>query len=216
MHTLRAFLLTRHWRDASEGLELSLWAASEHGPVRVVLAREEAVCFVEREAMPGNEAPADMPCRRRALELATLEGAPVDALYFRRQRDLVSARDLLRGRGVATCEADLKPTDRFLMERFVTAGFAARGKVMQRSGYLEMHNPAIRRDDYRRALRWEAGARLSVENTPDGVLLKAVPHFVETRPEDVFGRLAHEGAPKSLADMAAGVLAEARRRHAGA
>ena len=68
----------------------------------------------------------------------------------------------------------------------------------------------------RRALRWEAGVRLTVENTPEGVLLKAVPHFVETRPEDVFGRLAREGAPKSLADMEAGVLAEARRRHAGA
>ena len=68
----------------------------------------------------------------------------------------------------------------------------------------------------RRALRWEAGVRLTVENTPEGVLLKAVPHFVETRAEDVFGSLAHEGAPKSLADMEAGVLAEARRRHAGA
>ena len=67
----------------------------------------------------------------------------------------------------------------------------------------------------RRALRWEAGMRLVVENTPEGVLLKALPAFVETRPEDVFGSLAYEGAPKSLAAMEAGVLAEARRRHAG-
>ena len=68
----------------------------------------------------------------------------------------------------------------------------------------------------RRALRWEAGMRLVVENTSEGVLLKALPAFAETCPEDVFGRLAYEGAPKSLADMEAGVLAEARRRHAGA
>ena len=67
----------------------------------------------------------------------------------------------------------------------------------------------------RRALRWEAGMRLVVENTPEGVLLKALPAFTETRPEDVFGRLACEDAPKSLADMEAGVLAEAKRRHAG-
>ena len=154
MHTLRAFLLTRQWRDTSDGLELSLWAASERGPLRVVLDGEEAVCFVEREAMPGNDAIVGLRCRRRALDLATLEGAPVDALYFRRQRDLVEARDLLRGRGVATCESDLKPADRFLMERFVTAGFAARGEVVQRAGHLEMRNPAIRRDDYRKALRW--------------------------------------------------------------
>ena len=67
----------------------------------------------------------------------------------------------------------------------------------------------------RRALRWEAGMRLVVENTPEGVLLKPLPAFAETRSEDVFGRLACDGAPKSLADMEAGVLAEAKRRHAG-
>lgn len=68
----------------------------------------------------------------------------------------------------------------------------------------------------RQALHWEAGTRLVVENTPDGVLLKPAPVFAETRPEEVFGRLARDGAPKSLAEMEAGVLAEAQRRHAGA
>lgn len=67
----------------------------------------------------------------------------------------------------------------------------------------------------RRALRWEAGMRLTVESTADGVLLKPLPAFPETRPEDVYGRFASSGAPKSLAEMEAGVLAEARRRHAG-
>ena len=66
----------------------------------------------------------------------------------------------------------------------------------------------------RRALRWTAGTRLVVENAPDGVLLKPAPVFVETRPEEAFGRLARGAAPKSLAEMEAGVLAEAKRRHA--
>ena len=67
----------------------------------------------------------------------------------------------------------------------------------------------------RRALRWEAGTRLVVESRPEGVLLRPEAAFAETRPEDVFGCLAYDGPPKSLADMQAGVLAEARRRHAG-
>ena len=67
----------------------------------------------------------------------------------------------------------------------------------------------------RQALRWEAGTRLVVENTPDGVLLKPAPSFAETRHEDVFGCLAYKGAAKSLAAMEAGVLAEAKRHHAG-
>ena len=67
----------------------------------------------------------------------------------------------------------------------------------------------------RQTLRWEAGTRLVVENTPEGVLLKPAPVFAETRGEDVFGCLACDGAPKTLEEMEAGVLAEARRRHAG-
>ena len=177
MQTLRAFLLTRHWRDTPGGLELSFWAASEYGPLRIVLDREEAVCFVERQTAAGEDVLADAPCRRRALDLATLEGTPVDAFYFRRQRDLVAARDLLRARGVAAYESDLKPADRFLMERFVTAGLAARGEVVSRAGHVEMRNPAIRRDSYRGALRWVS---LDIETAGlDGALYSVALHSPE-------------------------------------
>jgi AbrB family looped-hinge helix DNA binding protein len=60
---------------------------------------------------------------------------------------------------------------------------------------------------------WEAGTRLQVEETPEGVLLKRAPAFAATRPEEVFGLLPHRDAPRSLAEMDAAVLAEARRRH---
>ncbi|WP_323715937.1 AbrB/MazE/SpoVT family DNA-binding domain-containing protein [Paracoccus aminovorans] len=60
---------------------------------------------------------------------------------------------------------------------------------------------------------WDAGTRLIVEETPEGVLLKPVRIFPPTRPEDVFGMLPFAGEPKSLEDMEAGVLAEARHRH---
>ena len=62
---------------------------------------------------------------------------------------------------------------------------------------------------------WGAGTRLTVEETEDGVLLKPAPAFAETRPEDVFGALPYKGTPKTIEEMDAGVLAEAKRRHAG-
>jgi AbrB family looped-hinge helix DNA binding protein len=64
----------------------------------------------------------------------------------------------------------------------------------------------------RQQKRWEAGTRLTVENTKEGVLLKAAPLFAATEPGDVFGSLRHRGKPKSLEDMNAAVAAEARRR----
>ena len=68
---------------------------------------------------------------------------------------------------------------------------------------------AIRRDR-----NWNAGTRLVVEDTADGVLLRRAAVFAQTLPEDVFGSLAYAGPAKSLGDMDAGVAAEARRRHA--
>ena len=61
---------------------------------------------------------------------------------------------------------------------------------------------------------WPAGTELVVEDTPEGVLLKAKPAFAPTRPKDVFGSLPYKGPAKSIADMEAGIASEAKRRHA--
>ena len=66
----------------------------------------------------------------------------------------------------------------------------------------------------RQQRRWEPGTRLVVEDTPEGVLLKAAPLFAPTRPEDVYGPLPPPRAPKSLKELEASIVAEARRRHA--
>lgn len=64
-------------------------------------------------------------------------------------------------------------------------------------------------------LHWDAGTRLIVEETADGVLLKpATTVFAPTRPEDVFACLLHKGPAKTIDQMNAGVEAEAKRRHA--
>ena len=62
--------------------------------------------------------------------------------------------------------------------------------------------------------QWRAGTELVVEDTPQGVLLKAKPAFARTRPQDVFGCLSHRGPAKSIAEMDAGIAVEAKRRHA--
>jgi AbrB family looped-hinge helix DNA binding protein len=66
----------------------------------------------------------------------------------------------------------------------------------------------------RRSRNWNAGTRLIVEETPDGVLLKSAPLFPATTPEQVFGCLRCRGEPKMLEDMREGIRAEVHRRHA--
>ena len=66
----------------------------------------------------------------------------------------------------------------------------------------------------RQRRNWAAGTRLVVEDTAEGVLLKAVPVFAPTRPEDVAGMLAYRGPPKTLEEMDAAITAEVKRRRA--
>jgi AbrB family looped-hinge helix DNA binding protein len=62
--------------------------------------------------------------------------------------------------------------------------------------------------------RWEAGTELVVEDTAEGVLLKAKPVFPRTRPKDVFGSAPYTGPPRSIEEMNAAIAAEVKRRHA--
>lgn len=66
----------------------------------------------------------------------------------------------------------------------------------------------------RKRRRWDTGTRLVVEETADGVLLKAAPLFPPTRIEDVFGSIPYKGPSRTLADMDAAITAEVKDRHA--
>ena len=145
-------------------LELVLWAKSDRGPVRVVIDDQKAVCFVARDTPLDGLNGEGRRFERKPLALATLAGAPVDGLYFRCQRDLVAAREVFRGRGVTLYESDLKPNDRYLMERFVSASFSVGGEARQCPGYIEFRNPAIKRAAYRAGL-----VQISLDVESDGL-----------------------------------------------
>jgi len=135
-HSVTAYLLTRHWRDTNNGIELCFWGATDRGPVRCQVPFQEAVCFVQR----GNQMPTPANARREALSLKSLDGSDVDGLYFRHQRDLNSLRQLTTD----LHESDIKPSDRYLMERFVCAGFEATGDILTGSNFLSISNPQIK------------------------------------------------------------------------
>jgi AbrB family looped-hinge helix DNA binding protein len=59
---------------------------------------------------------------------------------------------------------------------------------------------------------WAAGTRLTVEDTPEGVLLKATPAFAQTKVGSVFGSLRHSGPALTLEAMDKAIAQEAKRR----
>ncbi len=143
--SLDAYLLTRHWRDTPHGIELSLWATSEQGPVHLVIPGQQAVCFIERQH------PVTLPqgATRKPLELTLLHGSSVDALYFRQQRDLQQ----LRQAQLPLCESDIKPVERYLMERFIRAPMRIDGLVESKGTYRQVRQPHLQPGSYQPTLR---------------------------------------------------------------
>nr|WP_324258216.1 DNA polymerase II [Cellvibrio fontiphilus] len=118
-----AFLLTRQWRDTREGVVLDLWWATEQGSCWTQITGQEVVFFVERKYAP--ELPA-LFSRLRAWRMAEVElknfhNQPIVALYFKQHRSARDAQDLLRQQQIVFWESDIRPPERYLMERFITA-----------------------------------------------------------------------------------------------
>ena len=59
---------------------------------------------------------------------------------------------------------------------------------------------------------WPAGTRLTVEDTPEGVLLKPTPVFPASSVDAVFGSLHYQGPALSIEDMDEAISREAKRR----
>ena len=132
------FLLTRHWRDTAEGTEVEFWLATDHGPRSIRLASHPSVAFVpaeqrdQAEQALGGERMIDL----RELTLCDFHHRPVLGLYCASYRQLQKQARRLRECGVDVYEADVRPPERYLMERFITApvlfgGVASPGGLLQ-------------------------------------------------------------------------------------
>lgn len=121
------FPLTRQQRDDARrdgSLELIYWLKTAQGAERVVIQGEETVCFLpqqdrDRAAQALQELTG---WRLRDLPLKNLLQQPVTALYCQSlalQREAIAR---LQQADVALMEEDIRPVDRYLMERFIFAG----------------------------------------------------------------------------------------------
>lgn len=119
--SFEGFILTRHWRDEPEGVTLEFWLSTPKGAVLVRVPQQESVCFVMQSDMAKVQAllAVGKEIRSRQLALKAFNGEPVFALYFKSQRAMLNARNLLDEKGIPLLESDVRPAERFLMERFV-------------------------------------------------------------------------------------------------
>ncbi|WP_374980843.1 DNA polymerase II [Pseudomonas solani] len=167
MELQQGFVLTRHWRDTPAGTEVGFWLATDDGPRYLLLAPQTSVAFLpaeqrERaEALLKNERGVEL----RPLGLCDFRHRPVLGLYCQQHRQLIGLDKSLRQAGVDVFEADIRPPERYLMERFITAPVLFGGTPDVEGALLDgQMKPA---PDYRPRLRLVS---LDIETTLHGEL----------------------------------------------
>jgi DNA polymerase II len=131
MDLRQGFVLTRHWRDTPSGIEVDFWLATDDGPQQVRLPYQTSTAFIptiqsgQAQALLQGEAGVEF----RELALCDFQSRPVTGLYCRQHGLLMDIAQRLRRAGVDVYEADIRPPERFLMERFITAPVSFGGRA---------------------------------------------------------------------------------------
>jgi DNA polymerase-2 len=130
---MQGFILTRHWRDTRDGTEIEFWLATDEGPRKITLTSQPSVAFAEAGLRAAIE-PLLEDLRGidlRELPLKTFQHEPAVGVYATHYKQLLALDKKLRERGIPLYEADIRPPERFLMERFITAGVEVDGERLR-------------------------------------------------------------------------------------
>ncbi len=163
----QGFVLTRHWRDTPAGTEVEFWLATDAGPRRVRLPHQPSVAFIPAEQREAAERLLhdEKNVELRPLALLDFEHRPVLGLYCQQHGQLMRLETALNRAGVDVFEADVRPPERYLMERFITAPVLFSG-TPDANGILL--NAQLKPDpNYRPKLRLVS---LDIETTENGEL----------------------------------------------
>lgn len=119
----RGFILSRHWRDTRHGVEVSYWLLTDNQPQKVTVPYQKAIGFLAESQFPRVKHLLDEQpnITYRLLELIDFKREKVYAIYCHQYRQLQNLEKNCNELGVELLETDIRPSERYLMERFIAA-----------------------------------------------------------------------------------------------
>lgn len=167
------FILTRKHFERHAKTFIELWLSTPKGPVKLVTDAQHLVLFVSIEELADALSvimQADINVEHKNLNLKTFEQKDVAGLYFVLSSHFYRARDELKLANLTAYEYDIKPADRFLMERFVCAGAEFAGRAVPsavQQAFKEYRQAKLKPCDYIPSL---SVLSLDIECSMDGEL----------------------------------------------
>ena len=121
---IHGFILTTQWRDTPRGIVLDIWLATDDQPVCVTIPAHHGVCFFLLDDLFAVQRILQKfpSAYTKAVDLKHYSGKKVQALYYLNQQQLRQIKEHCLKENIRLWEDNIKPADRFLMERFITTG----------------------------------------------------------------------------------------------
>ncbi|WOH38303.1 DNA polymerase II [Thalassotalea fonticola] len=147
----KGFLLTRQVQDTRQGMLLTYWLKGEDGPLKITINNELAVFFVEKDhAADAHQflIQNNIIHQHKSLNLKNFSQNDVDGFYFDKLKTFYKARELLKANDIKCFEDDIRPEDRFLMERFITGAMEFTGVEQNAVGFNQYHQAKARTTNF--------------------------------------------------------------------
>ncbi len=169
-NAIQGFILSKQQFSHQGKLGLCYWFATDTGPVQVLVDDEKLVFFIENENSSASENllnEENIKYERKPVKLKTFSLRLLTGFYFTALKDFYQAKDILSINNIKMYEADIRHSDRFLMERFIKGSAWITGNISKFGQYQRLNNAKLVSSEYTPVLSMLS---LDIECSGQGIL----------------------------------------------
>ncbi len=138
MQLAAGFILSTQCYDSAKGISIVVWILSKQGPVKLISTPQKAVFFInESQLDAANSVFSEQGifCEIKPVALKSFMQEQVVSCYFSSLKHYYNAVKRLKAQHIKVYEDDIRPIDRFLMERFIKGSVWAQGRQIKSQPY---------------------------------------------------------------------------------
>ncbi|AXV64913.1 DNA polymerase II [Pseudoalteromonas lipolytica] len=138
MQLTSGFILSTQCFDSTHGVSIVVWILSEQGPVKLISPPQKVLFFInEKDVAAATRilAQHNVACEFKPVQLKSFQQQAVVSCYFSSLKHYYRAAKQLKAHFIKVYEDDIRPVDRFLMERFIKGSVWAKGRLIKGQPY---------------------------------------------------------------------------------